>query len=118
YSGAGYGTAIGVLGAGTASIFMRTSASRVLLVDLGAGLGSLAGAAAGSPLVFQDVTREKTRGFLAATTGGTVLGAGVAWFLTRGMGPEGGPKAAYRILPAAGVVAESPGGAPAYGVGA
>ncbi len=120
FTGAGYGTAIGALGAGAASVFTRTSASRVLLVDLGAGVGALAGAAAGSPLVFEKVTPEKTRGFLGITTAGTLAGAGVAWYLTRGKGQEGDRKAA-RILPMGGVIGESAGpsgSVPAYGVGA
>ena len=70
YTGAGYGTAIGLVAGGTLATFVQVSPSRVLLIDLGAGLGAAAGAAAGSPLVFEDVTQDKTRGFVAATAGG------------------------------------------------
>jgi len=69
YTGSGFGAAAGLLVGGTVATFTNVSASRVLLVDLGAGLGAAAGAALGSPLVFENVTPEKTRGFVAATFG-------------------------------------------------
>src|SRR6185369_2651058 len=56
YTGAGYGSEIGLVGAGILSTQVRVSPSRVLLVDLGVGLGGLAGAAAASPLLFGDIT--------------------------------------------------------------
>src|SRR5439155_16159655 len=64
YSGAGYGSAFGVVTAGTLATFVQVSPSRALLVDAGAGLGALAGAAAASPLLFENVTEVKTRAFL------------------------------------------------------
>ncbi len=121
YTGAGYGAAIGLVGAGAIAAFAQVSPSRVMLVDLGAGLGAAAGAAAGSPLIFQDVTPGKTRGFLAATAGGTVLGAGVAWWLTREKKEEKPKPAAMRVVPFGGVVGGSQtkdGEVPAYGLGA
>jgi gamma-glutamyltranspeptidase len=45
---------------------------------------SSGGAALSSPLLFEDVTAAKTRGFLAATTVGTLGGASIAYLLTRG----------------------------------
>ncbi len=81
--GAGYGTGIGLAGAGALASLVQVPASRVLLMDIGAGLGALAGAAAASPLVFEDVTAGKARGFLASTAGGAVAGAGIALFVTR-----------------------------------
>lgn len=120
-SGAGYGAAAGLLTAGTAAVFTRVSPSRVLLIDLGAGLGAAAGAAAGSPLVFENVTEEKTRGFLAATAAGTLVGGGLAWWLTRGVSAAPPPRAPSKaILPFGGVVgstATPTGNVPAYGVG-
>jgi hypothetical protein len=122
YTGSGYGAAIGLLGAGATAEFVQVSASRVLLIDLGAGLGGLAGAAGASPLVFRDVTAGSTRGFVAATFGGTLIGGGVGWFLTRGDG-----KAVKKALlpfdatPTAGIIGESmtrTGSVPVYGVGA
>ena len=52
------------------------------------GLGALAGAAAGSPLVFQNVTETKSRAFLATTLGGTVIGGTLAWVLTKDSKPR------------------------------
>jgi hypothetical protein len=123
YTGAGLGSAIGVVGAGAASIFVTIQPSRVLLLDLGAGLGGLAGAAAGSPLIFSDLTGSnttptKTRLFLAATVAGTAVGGATAWLLTRDAPP---PKksAWFDVAPNAGVIGQSDsrgGPVPIYGV--
>lgn len=121
YAGTGYGAAIGLVGAGATAEFVRVSPSRVLLIDLGAGLGGLAGAAGASPLVFRDVTAASTRGFVAATIGGTLVGGGVGWFLTRGDGKA--PRNAslpLDLMPTAGIIGESvtrTGSVPVYGVG-
>lgn len=82
--GAGYGTAVGLVGAGALASFVQVPPSRVLLVDVGVGLGALAGAAGASPLVFEDLSKNKARGFLTATFAGGVVGGAVALFVTRG----------------------------------
>lgn len=124
YTGAGYGAAIGLVSTGTLATFVQVSPSRVLLVDLGAGLGAATGAALGSPLVFEDLTPDKTRGFVAATFGGTLLGGAAAWWLTRDRGTTDPPKdraqvAAVRTKPRAVPFGGVVGGveAPAYGLG-
>jgi hypothetical protein len=88
YTGAGYGSAIGVVGAGALATVVQVQPSRVILIDTGAAIGALAGAAAGSPLVFQNVTDTKNRLFLASTLGGTVIGGAVAWWMTRDSKPR------------------------------
>lgn len=82
--GAGYGSAIGLVGGGVLASLVEVPPSRVLLFDVGAGLGALAGAAAASPLVFEDVSQNKARGFVSATAGGAVVGGLAAIYLTRG----------------------------------
>ena len=122
YTGAGFGSGIGLIAGGTAAIFVTISPSRVLLLDLGAGLGSLAGAAIGSPLIFSDLTGAnttptKTRVFLAGTLAGGAVGGTAAWFLTRSS-----PKKVSWLpdgTPSAGVIGMSEtarGPVPAYGV--
>jgi hypothetical protein len=123
YTGAGYGTAIGLVAGGTLATFVQVSPSRVLLVDLGAGLGAAAGAAIGSPLVFENVTEAKTRGFVAATAGGMVVGGSIAWLLTREhREAPASPANALEphVTPFGGVIGSSAtreGGVPAYGAG-
>jgi hypothetical protein len=120
YTGAGYGAAIGVVGAGAVATFVQVSPSRVLLVDLGVGVGALAGAAAGSPLVFDNVTESKTRGFLAATLGGTIAGGTIAWLVTKDSPAVQRPAWLPPGTPTAGVIGQSQtplGTVPAYGVG-
>lgn len=120
YTGAGYGAAVGLVAAGTLATFVQVSPSRVMLVDLGAGLGAAAGAAAGSPLIFEELTPGKTRGFLAATAGGTLLGGGIAWFLTRER-RSAEKTSTTRVVPFGGTIGESAtknGAVPAYGIGA
>lgn len=95
YTGAGYGSAIGLALGGGLATFAKISPSRVLLVDLGAGVGAAAGAAIGSPLVFENVTEEKTRGFVAATAGGALLGGVAAWWFTRDRAPTKAPLAGW-----------------------
>ena len=119
YTGSGFGSAIGLLLGGTLSTLVEVSPSRLLLVDLGAGVGAAAGAALGSPLVFQNLTETKTRGFLAATFTGTVAGGAIAWSLTRSH-PKKGPAAATRLVPYGGAIGSSAtrtGEVPAYGLG-
>ena len=122
YTGAGIGTALGLVAGGTLATFVQVSPSRVLLVDLGAGLGAAAGAAAASPLVFEDITQTKTRGFVAATAGGTLVGGSIAWLLTRERtAPDPvKPLAAPQVTPFGGVIGASQtreGSTPAYGAG-
>jgi hypothetical protein len=90
YTGMGYGSAIGLVASGLLATQVRISPSRVLLIDVGAGGGSLLGAAAASPLIFQNQTEGNTRGWLSATLAGSVLGGALTWWLTRDMPP--GPK--------------------------
>jgi hypothetical protein len=119
-TGAGYGAAVGVVGAGALATFVQVSPSRVILIDTGAALGALGGAAAGSALVVQDVTEAKTRGFLAATLGGTAIGGALAWWLTRDAKPKPAGSARLYGEPMAGVIGGSQtptGTVPAYGIG-
>lgn len=121
YTGAGYGAAVGLATAGTLATFVRVSPSRVLLVDLGAGIGAVAGAAAATPLFFEDfehVSKGNARGFLAATATGTLIGGGVMWWLTRHVPASQASRS--RVVPFGGVVGQSAareGAIPAYGVG-
>jgi hypothetical protein len=118
YTGAGYGAAIGVVGAGALATVVRVSPARVMLVDTGAALGALAGAAIGSPLVFQNVTEAKNRLFLSAMLTGTVAGGVIGWALTRDTGKA--TKAFLPGSPNAGIIGQSvtpTGTVPAYGVG-
>jgi hypothetical protein len=120
YTGAGYGTAIGLLGAGALATRISIPPSRLLLIDLGIGGGALVGAAIASPLIFQNATPTNTRGWLTATMVGSVAGGFATWWLTR----EAAPSRASSFLPpgspTAGVIGESltaRGSVPVYGVG-
>ena len=93
-AGMGYGAALGWLAAGAMATQARVAPSRVLAVDLGAVLGGLGGAALGSPLLFDAPTPNEQRAWVGATAGGVLLGAGVAWFVTRderGAAPSSAP---------------------------
>lgn len=83
-TGWGFGTAFGLVGGGVLATLVRVPPTRVLLVDLGAVLGGLAGAAAASPLIVDNKEPDKTRGWAIATMAGAVLGTGAALWLTRG----------------------------------
>ncbi len=117
YTGAGYGAGIGVVSAGVLATFVRASPSRVMLVDLGAGLGGLGGAALASPLLFEDVTPGKARGFLAATAGATIGGGALVLYLTRNIDKK--EQAWHYGAPNLGVIGSSAtpeGNVPAYGM--
>jgi hypothetical protein len=88
--GMGWGSGMGVLAAGlTARLVPIESASRVLLVDLGAALGGLTGAAASSPLVFTDTEDQtKTRIFLSSIGAGMLAGAVAGYFFTAPSSPS------------------------------
>ncbi len=81
--GMGYGALVGVVGAGFAATQLRVSSSRILLVDLGATIGALAGAAAASPLIVEkDRTPTGDRLWATSATAGFVAGGLVAWWLS------------------------------------
>lgn len=81
--GQGIGAAVGVVGTGVLATQLKISPSRVLLLDVGVGLGGLVGAAATSPLVFDQPTATQTRVFLIAALSGSVIGGVTTAFLTR-----------------------------------
>jgi len=83
--GMGYGAAVGTLGAGVLATELDLKASRVLLVDLGATLGALTGAAAASPLLLVDhqESEPRTRAWLGSIFAGSVAGGAIGWWTTR-----------------------------------
>jgi hypothetical protein len=84
--GMGFGSAAGVLIAGAAGpLGFRVTPSQVLMMDLGAGVGSLVAAAAASPLVaLGDASEDRHRLWLASIAAGTLAGAVVGYSLTQG----------------------------------
>ncbi len=117
YTGMGWGAAAGLVGAGALAWRVNVSPSRMLLIDVGVGGGALVGAAAGSPLVFNNQTPDNTRAWLGLTLGGGLLGGGLSYWLTRDLLPS--TRALLRFgSPGAGVIATSPtrtGEVPVYG---
>jgi hypothetical protein len=121
--GMGIGAISGVLVAGTlARLAPPQTETRVLLVDVSAGLGGLTGAALASPLVFgEDVGTTENRLWLSAIALGTFAGAGVGLFLFPSSTPDDGGAAALRATPFVGSVAATPlpdgTSVPAHGIG-
>ncbi|WP_044986548.1 hypothetical protein [Sorangium cellulosum] len=122
-AGMGYGAALGWLAAAAAATQLDVTASEVLTVDVGALLGGLGAAALASPLVFEAPTEAQQRAWVGATAGGFLLGAGVAWCVTRPAAAgarSAGPSWNRFGLPMLGVIGESVVGsrrAPALGLG-
>jgi hypothetical protein len=87
HRGMGYGSGVGVLFAGALATQIQISASRVLMIDLGASLGALTGAAAASPLLLVDENESnnesRNRLWLASIAAGTLVGGVVGWWTTR-----------------------------------
>jgi len=82
-TGQSIGSALGVVSAGIVATQLKVTPSRVLLLDLGIGLGGLVGAAATSWLLVDNPSTGDVQGFLSATLGGSVIGAVTAAILTR-----------------------------------
>jgi hypothetical protein len=81
--GMGYGAGAGVVVFGALATKFYISPSRVLLLDLGATLGGLTGAAATSPLLFGEERSEgKDRAFLASVGAGVIAGGTIAYLMT------------------------------------
>jgi hypothetical protein len=108
YTGLGYGSAIGAVGAGLLATWVNVSPQRVLLIDLGAGGGALLGAAAGSPLiVLQNQNEANTRAWLSITLAGAAVGGVATAWLTRDVNASAKGKAWRWGTPGVGVLGES-----------
>jgi hypothetical protein len=106
--GFGYGAIAGVIVGGALATQVDLSTSRVLLVDLGASLGALGGAALGSPLLLveDEANPTRTRLWLSAVGVGTLAGGALTYLLTRDMTPD----TSLGFVPYAGVTPEPSGG--------
>jgi hypothetical protein len=99
FSGMGYGAGLGWLVAAAAATQLRVSPGRVLTVDLGTLIGSLGGAAVGSPLLLHEPDAARQRGWLAATGGGALVGATIALIASRGSKSAASPSKRHARLP-------------------
>ena len=81
-AGMGYGAMGGWLVGAATAIQIHPPASDVLSVDLGGALGTLAGAAAASPLLFDAPSQAQVRGWAAAAAGGLLVGGVLGWYLS------------------------------------
>jgi hypothetical protein len=91
WHGMGYGAGIGALTLGAVATRANLSSSRVLFVDMAAGLGALAGAAAGSPFLFVEddfISVKRQRAWLSVVGVGALAGAGLGYYLTRHWSPD------------------------------
>ncbi len=107
--GMGYGAISGVVLGGALATQVHMPTSRVLLIDLGASLGALGGAAAASPLLIveDEPHPTRTRLWLSSIALGTVAGGTLGWLLTRGSEHH----ATLPFVPYAGAWPEAGGGA-------
>ena len=119
--GLGYGAGIGVLVAGATARFLPApSPSRLLMIDLVAGLGGLTGAAVASPLVFDDPESEgRNRAWLSSIAAGIFVGAAVGAYLTApSKEPDkAGARSSWAALPYGGIIATDTVDVPVLGGG-
>jgi len=80
-AGMGYGAAVGWASTSVMALHLEPTPSRILVMDLGAVLGALGGAALGSPLLFDEPTATQQRAWLGVTAGAAVAGGtiGLLW---------------------------------------
>lgn len=99
--GIGWGTGVGVLVGGALATQVDISPSRALLIDLGASLGGLGGAALASPLLLVNESNpERTRLWLGSATLGTIAGGVIGWYATSGVGNKSAPaRSASTLVP-------------------
>ncbi len=104
--GLGIGAMSGVVLMGALARFTPPQApSRVLLIDLGAGLGALTGAAVASPLVFGDnVGPTRNRLWLSSIALGTFVGAGIGVFTTSSVRETQSARSMPSLVPMMGVI--------------
>lgn len=83
--GAGYGAAGGLLlgAVGAMTLNVPSTSSRILLIDVGAGLGALGGAAAASPLLLDNPSAGQQRAWVLSTLAGAGAGVALTLLLTR-----------------------------------
>ncbi len=106
FAGMGYGAALGWLAAAAAATQWRVSSTQVLAVDIGALVGGLGGAAAGSPLVFHEPTATAQRAWVGIVAGAAIVGGGVGAWLTRSTKQTATPKSAW-LVPSLDIIGES-----------
>ncbi|MEO7328185.1 MAG: hypothetical protein ABI193_06385 [Minicystis sp.] len=125
-AGMGYGAAVGWLSCAALATQLKVTPTRILALDLGALLGGLGGAAAGSPLLLNDPSAGRQRAWAGLAGGASIVGATIAVLVTREGRPALFPSApakklAFRPhLPTIGVLGESVVGAqraPIMGLG-
>jgi hypothetical protein len=124
FEGLGYGALAGVLIGGAIGRGIEESPSRIMMIDVGVGLGALSFASVASPLLIGDTTENRERAWALLTMSGALAGGTVAYFMTA---PGGSRVASFDRpfpvpgQPIAGVIAQSQREdgtvAPAYGVG-
>ena len=122
YEGLGYGALGGVLLGGVLSRGIEESPSRIMMIDVGVGLGALSFAAAGSPLLIGETTETRERGWVLLTMSGAVAGGAAAYWMTdRGDTDVGLTPIPISGQPMVGLIGQSqrPDGSvvPAYGAG-
>jgi hypothetical protein len=103
--GMGIGAITGVVLTGAlARLYPHEAPSRVILVDLSVGLGGLAGAALGSPLIFgEDVGPTRNRLWLSGIALGMAAGTVVGLALLPSTPAK--PRTGFTAVPTAGVLA-------------
>jgi hypothetical protein len=115
--GMGYGAGAGVLVASAIATQVHISPNRVLMIDLGASLGGLTGAAAASPLLLVDESTassaRRNRMWLASVAAGTLVGGAAGVWFTRGSSTSAAAHPPF--LPSVGVIGMTPEGSAAYG---
>lgn len=115
--GGGIGAAAGTIAMGALATRVRIPTRRVLLLDLGIGLGGVTGAAVASPLVFETVTVPRTRAFMLSTLTGAAIGGVLTWYATRN--DYGDKKHQHtQVMPSLGVSTVGLEGAPQWNYGA
>jgi len=124
YDGMGYGAIAGTVVAGAIARQLHSgSVSRVLMVDVGTGLGALSVAAVASPLLIGDeVSEGRQRAWVGSTMGGALAGGLIAWWITDDTSASPSAAGPFRYgRPLAGVIGTSRAldgtTAPAFGVG-
>ncbi len=119
--GLGYGAIGGAAIAGLAATQLELTPSRVLFIDLIAGLGGLVGAAVASPLIVgEEATENETRGWLASAAGGTIAGATIGALVTSPRAAGAGQRTpSWAARPYTGPIAPGlgPQSGPALGIG-